>query len=99
LIQLAEWRASGIELGMSVNLSAFNLHDPSLPGHVESLLQAHATPAAALTVEVTESAAMADIDKALGVLHALRRMGVGVSIDDFGNGHASIAYLTRLPAT
>jgi predicted signal transduction protein with EAL and GGDEF domain len=99
LIQLAAWRAAGLELGMSVNLSAFNLHDPSLPGHVESLLKAHATPANALTVEVTESAAMADIDKALGVLHALRRMGVGVSIDDFGSGHASIAYLTRLPAT
>ncbi|HEU0249868.1 MAG TPA: bifunctional diguanylate cyclase/phosphodiesterase [Solirubrobacteraceae bacterium] len=99
LIQLAEWRAAGLEFGMSVNLSAFNLHDPSLPGHVESLLKAHATPAGALTVEVTESAAMADIDKALGVLHALRRMGVGISIDDFGSGHASIAYLTRLPAT
>jgi diguanylate cyclase (GGDEF)-like protein len=99
LRQLGEWRKSGIELGMSVNLSGFNLHDPSLPGHVESLLKTHATPTGALTVEVTESAAMADVDKALGVLHALRRMGVGVSIDDFGSGHASIAYLTRLPAS
>jgi diguanylate cyclase (GGDEF)-like protein len=99
LIQHAAWRQVGIELDMSVNLSACNLHDPTLPTHIESLLKTHATPDGALTVEVTESAAMADIDKALRVLHALRALGVGVSIDDFGSGHASIAYLTRLPAT
>ncbi|MGA9284579.1 MAG: EAL domain-containing protein [Solirubrobacteraceae bacterium] len=99
LIQHAAWRQAGLDLGMSVNLSAFNLSDPSLPAHVESLLKAHSTPANALTVEVTESAAMADVDKALRVLHALRKLGVGISIDDFGSGHASIAYLTRLPAT
>jgi diguanylate cyclase (GGDEF)-like protein len=99
LIQLAAWRQAGLELGMSVNLSACNLHDPTLPAHVESLLKTYATPDGALTVEITESAAMADIDRALRVLNALRGLGVGVSIDDFGSGHASIAYLTRLPAT
>jgi diguanylate cyclase (GGDEF)-like protein len=99
LIQHTAWHRAGIELEMSVNLSACNLHDPTLPIHIESLLKTHATPDGALTVEVTESAALADIDKALRVLHALRALGVGVSIDDFGSGHASIAYLTRLPAT
>jgi diguanylate cyclase (GGDEF)-like protein len=99
LSQLASWRRLGLELGMSVNLSARNLHDPSLPMHIESLLKAHATPEGTLTVEVTESAAMTDTDRALRVLSALRRLGVGVSIDDFGSGHASIAYLARLPAT
>jgi diguanylate cyclase (GGDEF)-like protein len=99
LIQLAAWRQAGLELGMSVNLSACNLHDPTLPAHIASLLKTHATPEGALTVEVTESAAMADVEKALRVLNALRALGVGVSIDDFGSGHASIAYLTRLPAT
>jgi diguanylate cyclase (GGDEF)-like protein len=99
LRQLAEWQRSGFELGMSVNLSARNLHDPALPKQIESLLKAHATPDGALTVEVTESAAMTDTDRALRVLSALRRLGVGVSIDDFGSGHASIAYLARLPAT
>jgi diguanylate cyclase (GGDEF)-like protein len=87
LIQLATWRQAGLELRMSVNLSARNLHDPTLPAHVESLLKAHATPDGALTVEVTESAAMADVDRALRVLNALRGLGVGVSIDDFGSGH------------
>ena len=99
LAQLAAWRRLGLELGMSVNLSARNLQDPALPTHVQSLLETHATPEGALMVEVTESAAMTDTDRALRVLGALRGLGVGVSIDDFGSGHASIAYLTRLPAT
>lgn len=99
LRQLAAWRKRGLELGMAVNLSACNLHDQELPAHIESLLANHATPDGALTVEVTESAAMSDTDRALRVLSALRGLGVGVSIDDFGSGHASIAYLARLPAT
>jgi diguanylate cyclase (GGDEF)-like protein len=99
LRQLAAWRAGGLELGISVNLSARNLHEPELARQIEALLRSHAVPAAALTVEVTESAAMADPDTAVGVLDTLRALGVGVSIDDFGSGHASIAYLARLPAT
>jgi EAL domain-containing protein (putative c-di-GMP-specific phosphodiesterase class I) len=99
LSQLSAWQRVGLELEMSVNLSACNLHDPTLPAQIESLLKTHGTPEGALTVEVTESAAMADTDRALRVLNALRGLSVGVSIDDFGSGHASIAYLARLPAT
>ncbi len=99
LAQLAAWRAEGLPLGISVNLSARNLHDSELPRQIAQLLRAHAVPAAALTVEVTESAAIADPDAAVGVLRELRALGVGVSIDDFGSGHASIAYLARLPVT
>jgi diguanylate cyclase (GGDEF)-like protein len=97
--QLADWHRRGLKLDMAVNLSACNLHDPTLPPDVESLLESHSTPLGSLTVEVTESAAMTDTDRALRVLSALRRLGVGVSIDDFGSGHASIAYLARLPAS
>ncbi|HEY3828353.1 MAG TPA: EAL domain-containing protein [Solirubrobacteraceae bacterium] len=99
LRQLAAWRADGLDLGISVNLSARNLHDPELAGQIAALLRSHAVPAAALTVEVTESAAMADPEIAVGLLQTLRTLGVGVSIDDFGSGHASIAYLARLPAS
>jgi diguanylate cyclase (GGDEF)-like protein len=97
--QQARWRAEGLDLEMSVNLSARNLHDPELLGQIESLLRAHATPAGALTIEVTESAAMADPDRAVGMLSALRAQGVGVSIDDFGSGNASLAYLVELPGS
>ncbi len=99
LAQLAALRTEGLPLGISVNLSARNLHDSELPRQIAQLLRAHAVPAAALTVEVTESAAIADPDAAVGVLRELRALGVGVSIDDFGSGHASIAYLARLPVT
>ncbi|HXB66397.1 MAG TPA: EAL domain-containing protein [Solirubrobacteraceae bacterium] len=97
LAQAVRWRQAGLELGMSVNLSARNLHDPELPTQIEELLARHAAPAAALTLEVTESAAMADPATAIDVLERLRALGVGVSIDDFGSGNASISYLAKLP--
>jgi len=97
LRQSTSWRQAGLQLGISVNLSARNLHDPELPAQIASALERHAVPAAALTLEVTESAAMADPVTAVGVLEALRALGVGVSIDDFGSGNASIAYLAKLP--
>ncbi len=99
LEQLTLWRALGLNLAVSVNLSARNLLDPELPRQIEILLHRHATKPEELVVEVTESATMADPERAVRVLEALRASGVGVSIDDFGTGHASIAYLTRLPAT
>jgi diguanylate cyclase len=99
LAQLARWRAAGVDLDMSVNLSARNLLDPELPEEIAARLARHGVPPLRLTVEVTESATMSDPERAARVLVALRELGVGVSIDDFGSGHASIAYLTRLPAS
>jgi len=99
LAQLVAWREQGLCLEMAVNLSARNLLDPELPGQVAGLLARHEIPAAQLTVEVTESAAMLDQERAVAVLEALRKSGVGVSIDDFGTGNASIEYLATLPAT
>ena len=99
LRQIVTWRELGLHFGMSVNLSARNLLDPALPDQIEELLREHGVSPAELTVEVTESATMADPERAVGVLRALRASGIGVSVDDFGTGNASIAYLTRLPAT
>jgi predicted signal transduction protein with EAL and GGDEF domain len=99
LEQLARWRDHDMHLNMSVNLSARNLLDPELPRRIGTLLARHAVPAHRLTVEVTEGATMSDPERAVAVLGELRAQGVGVSIDDFGSGHASIAYLTNLPAS
>jgi diguanylate cyclase (GGDEF)-like protein len=99
LRQMVAWRELGLRVQMSVNLSARNLLDPGLAAQVEDLLSQHGIPANQLVVEVTESATMADPERAECVLRALRDTGVGVSIDDFGTGNASIAYLTRLPAS
>jgi diguanylate cyclase (GGDEF)-like protein len=99
LRQLASWRADGLRLKMAVNLSARNLVDHDLPAQLGAALQRHGIPAGELILEVTESAAMTDPDAATGALEVLRGMGVGVSIDDFGTGNASISYLARLPAS
>ena len=99
LEQTALWRRRGIELVMSVNLSARNLLDPDLPDRIAGLLLAQGVPADQLVVEVTESSTMADPARGIRVLNALREVGIGVSIDDFGTGNASIEYLAALPAS
>jgi diguanylate cyclase (GGDEF)-like protein len=99
LRQMVRWRERGLDIGVSVNLSARNLGDEDLPAKIAALLKEHRIEADRLTVEVTESATMSDPDCAVSVLAALRAGGVRVSIDDFGTGNASITYLTTLPAT
>jgi diguanylate cyclase (GGDEF)-like protein len=99
IAQAVDWRREGVIVEVSVNLAARNLLDPELPARIGGLLSAHGLPPEQLVVEITESSAMADPDRAVSVLEELRRMGVGVSIDDFGTGNASIAYLANLPAT
>jgi EAL domain-containing protein (putative c-di-GMP-specific phosphodiesterase class I) len=69
-----------------------------LPDRIQALLQTHWVEPQRLTVEVTESATMVEPARAADVLAALRERHIGVSIDDFGTGNASIAYLTQLPA-
>jgi diguanylate cyclase (GGDEF)-like protein len=97
--QLVTWQKLGIDIQMSVNLSARNLLDTELPQRVAEILDRHRVAPDRLIVEVTESAAMADPHRAVAVLSALRCTGVGVSVDDFGTGNASIEYLAKLPAT
>jgi EAL domain-containing protein (putative c-di-GMP-specific phosphodiesterase class I) len=99
LTQIVAWRRRGIDVEVSVNLAARNLVDRELPDRIAELLLAHDVPASQLVVEITESSAMADPDRGISVLNALRDLGVGVSIDDFGTGNASIGYLADLPAT
>ncbi len=99
LHQLVAWHELGIDLQMSVNLSARNLFDVELPKQIAGLLDRHRIAPQRLVVEVTESAAMDDPHRAVAVLTALRDTGVGVSVDDFGTGNASIEYLAKLPAT
>lgn len=97
IAQAARWQAAGLALRVSVNVSARDVDDPGLPAHVAALLAAHGLPASRLVLEITESALMRDPDAALPVLQALAALGVALSIDDFGVGQASFAYLRRLP--
>jgi diguanylate cyclase (GGDEF)-like protein len=97
LTDAAAWRADGLVLEVAVNLAAHNLLDVELPGIVAAALERHGLPASALRFEVTETSVLADAERCVAVLQALRRLGVGLSLDDFGTGHASLARLATLP--
>ena len=95
--QAAAWRAAGLHLRVSVNLSASNLLDTELPQRVADLLRAAGVPPSAIVLEVTESVLLSDPERSLAVVAALAALGTTVSIDDFGTGYASLTYLRELP--
>lgn len=96
--QLAAWHALGWRhLNMAVNLSAHQLRAPDLVTMVSDTLARHGLAGTDLELEVTESVAMADPERAIGRLQQLRALGVALAIDDFGTGYSSLAYLKLLP--
>ncbi|ALK98088.1 hypothetical protein AB595_17610 [Massilia sp. WF1] len=95
--QLAQWHTAGLDIAVSANLSTLDLLDPELPRRVKALLEFHGVPAGRLCLEITESALMDEPALALAHLNALAALGVKLSIDDYGVGQASLAYLKSLP--
>ncbi len=99
---VAQWRREGCvapDFAVSVNVSPRQLRDPGLLQTVEAVLATSGLPAACLVLEITESAAIDDFDVTVEVLRGLRMMGIRLSVDDFGTGFSSLAYLSRLPVT
>lgn len=94
---LANLQSQGYQLTIAVNLSARNLHDTHLPEEVRALLKEMQLAPRQLTLEITESAVMANPNDGLTILTELDRMGVNLSIDDFGTGYSSLSYLKQLP--
>lgn len=90
-------RREGIPLRVSVNLSARSLHDPRLADMVEHALEFSGADARHLVLEITESAIVLDPAGAMETLTTLSRMGVWLSIDDFGIGYTSLASIRHLP--
>ena len=97
IAQAARWHAMGYALRISINLSVRDLSDADLPKYVAERLIAHALAPESLVLEVTESAIMGEPDAAIAVLRELAATGITLSIDDFGVGQSSLAYLRRLP--
>lgn len=95
----AQAQARGIPFNVAVNLSAKLINDMSLAGTVAKLLREFHLPADRLTLEITETAALAGSGGDLALLMELRDMGVALSIDDYGTGMSTLAYLKRVPAT
>ena len=97
LVQAAQWRTEGIELNIAVNLSMYDLQDSRLPERVQTAIDTSAIPPEFVTLEITESAMMSDLTSAMSNILQIQEMGVSVSIDDFGTGFSSLAYLKKLP--
>lgn len=93
----AGWLRDGRDLSVAVNLSVRNLLDPALVGDVTAILERHGLPPDRLELEITETSAMVDPVRASAVLTELAGLGVMLSIDDYGTGYGSLAYLQRLP--
>jgi diguanylate cyclase (GGDEF)-like protein len=98
LAACASWRRAGHPLSVAVNLSPQMLTDRALIVElVEQALARNGVPAECLTLEITESGLIADPTNGVDILHALRSLGVRLSVDDFGTGHSSLSRLTDLP--
>ncbi|MGE2818093.1 diguanylate cyclase domain-containing protein [Mycobacterium heidelbergense] len=92
LEQIQSWRRQGITLAVAVNLSTTNLLDLDLVGTIERLLRTYGLPSDALIIEITESA-LVDSVRSRNTVAELQRLGVRISIDDYGTGWSSLARL------
>ena len=99
LAQHRAWRDAGLEVPVAVNLAAANIVDVTLPGAIAALLERHGVAGDRLACEISEHTVMADPVRAADVLDGLRALGVRLSLDDFGTGHSSLAYLKDLPVS
>jgi diguanylate cyclase (GGDEF)-like protein len=96
--QLGVWRSQGLQLQVSVNLSARDLLNRELPETISAILARNDVPASMLCLEITESGFMEDPTHAIRVLERLAEIGLQLSIDDYGTGYSSLSYLMKLPA-
>ncbi len=97
LEQCRAWQAAGLHMGVAINVSMRNLHDPELPDQIAELLEGCDFPPNMLRLEITETALMTNPARTMEVVTRLSGLGVHLSIDDFGTGYSSLAYLKRLP--
>jgi EAL domain-containing protein (putative c-di-GMP-specific phosphodiesterase class I) len=95
--QLAAWNGRNLRLGVAVNLSASLIDDLEFPDRLTAILQKYGVAGSLLTIELTESTAMADATKAMDIFLRLCVNDINLSIDDFGTGFSSLQQLYQLP--
>ena len=96
--QLAAWQRQGLDMTVSVNISARHLQEPLFAKRLAGLLARHTTPVGhRLVIEVLETAALADVDYTCALMQECRELGVRFALDDFGTGYSTFTYLKRLP--
>ncbi len=97
LRQAAAWPRALSDLRLSINVTAADIAQPGFMPGLLGLVDRSGFPRSRLTVEITESGLIEDVDAAAALLTALRTEGLAVAIDDFGTGYSSLAYLKSLP--
>jgi diguanylate cyclase (GGDEF)-like protein len=98
LKQIEQWRAAGLELTASANVSADHLLKTDFADRLGVMLMNHPqSPPGNLELEILETAALADIEQAVNTLNSCRQHGIGFALDDFGTGYSSLAYFRSLP--
>jgi len=95
--QGAAWRAAGYPIGMAVNVSARQLDTDQLITDIEDALSHSGLDPGALTVEITETTLMRNVEETARRLAQVKELGVRIAIDDFGTGYSSLAHLQRFP--
>jgi diguanylate cyclase (GGDEF)-like protein/PAS domain S-box-containing protein len=96
--QMKQWLDLGLQLqSVAVNLSALQLKQSNFPNLVINILKKENLPSRYLELEITETIAMKEPEKAIEIMRSLHQEGVRMSIDDFGTGYSSLAYLNRFP--
>ena len=96
--QNAVWQKAGMQsLRVAVNLSARQFRSINLLDEIDAALADTSLPASSLELEITESMVMEDPEKVIKLLNRIRSRGIHLSLDDFGTGHSSLAYLKRFP--
>lgn len=93
---LADWQSRGINLPLSVNLSGVQVQQRNFLPELRSLLSRYKINPGQLVLEITETARIDDLDRALLLLGELRAVGVSIELDDFGLGYSGLEYLNRL---
>ncbi|HTC71956.1 MAG TPA: GGDEF domain-containing phosphodiesterase [Solirubrobacteraceae bacterium] len=95
--QAAVWRADGLSLGISVNVSAYQLGRREFAEDVQRALARWQIEPSSLTLEITETTLVRDVPAACERLQEVKALGVRIAIDDFGTGYASLSHLQRMP--
>lgn len=97
--ECAQCKDKGFNFNLAINLSVHNLRDNKLYIKLNNALQKYHLPNQFLTLEVTESAMMTNPEQSIEVLNVLSENGIRISVDDFGTGFSSLAYLKQLPVS
>lgn len=96
--QIKRWHDKGFShIGVSVNVSSFQIRDKKLPQKIKKLLDVNNFPSEKLELELTETQLIENIEENQTTLAAVRKLGVTVALDDFGTGYSALSYLKRFP--